>query len=90
MMSSLVLQLSVGVNPPSDQAELKALLDGELRLLNDWLVSQGASPLASFEDAMLRTYLVQKLNGSLDSQMSREGVDSMVTQGASTDPTSAA
>lgn len=87
MKSQLVLTLSPGVQEPASQQELKKLLDSETELLNEWLRSQGAGALTSFEDAMVRTYLVQKLKGSLEDQPPRAGIDSMVTIGASIDPT---
>ncbi len=89
MKSRFSLSLVDGVPVPSSQAEMKELLDSETELLNEWLRSQGAGALTSFEDAMVRTYLVQKIRGCLDGQSSREGVNSMVTNGASVDPTTA-
>ena len=89
MKSQLVLTMSPDAKEPSSREELKELLDSEMGLLDEWLRSQGAGALTSFEDAMLRTYLVQKLKGALEIQSPRGGIDSMVTIGASVDPTTA-
>ena len=89
MQSVFSLSLVAGQSVPSSKEEMKELLDSETALLNEWLRAQGAGALSSFEDAMVRTYLVQKLKGNLDGQPSREGVNSMVTSGASIDPTTA-
>ena len=89
MKSELSLSLVNDRPVPSSQEELKELLDSETALLNEWLRARGAGALSSFEDAIVRTYLVQKLKGNLDGQPSREGVNSMVTSGASVDPTTA-
>ena len=56
---------------PSKDSLEKA--NAEIALFEQWFVREGAEPLAKFEAAILRTYLVAKEEGRFTSSSAREG-----------------
>lgn len=62
MVSSF--KVSVEANPDTEE-EMAPLLAKEVGIFNKWLMASGHDPLLRIEEAMLRTYLVQKFRGRL-------------------------
>jgi hypothetical protein len=53
-------------NTDMDRNQLADAVDREIQSFNDWFIStfEGAEPLARFEKAILKTYLMLKLENS--------------------------
>jgi hypothetical protein len=45
------------------------IAEEELRQFNDWFIAKGNAPLASFERAILKTYVVARLLGEFPSAL---------------------
>ena len=66
MKSAFKLSLADGVSPPASPQAIAPLLEEEIAIFNQWLQEQGEKPMVPVEEAMVRTYLVQKFRGRLD------------------------
>lgn len=57
----------------TDKKKVLKEADEEIAAFEEWFRGQGAEPLARFESAILKTYLVAKASGQFKSPLDPEG-----------------